>query len=119
MEKGLLPSCPSRACPAASMTQQALELGAKEQSNCLEKAHAGLVGKEAAEKDRVEGNRKSLPSRIQQIPGAIEQEKAPWLGASRSRRRDCDPEAPADVDEVVNYVRAMSHGLARLEKLPV
>jgi len=28
-------------------------------------------------------------------------------------------EAPADVDEVVNYVRAMNHGLARLSKLPV
>src|SRR2546425_10163105 len=28
-------------------------------------------------------------------------------------------EAPADVDEVVNYVRAMNHGLRRLAKLPV
>jgi len=28
-------------------------------------------------------------------------------------------EAPADVGEVVNYVRAMNHGLARLSKLPV
>ena len=33
--------------------------------------------------------------------------------------RILDPEAPSDVDEVVNYVRAMNHGLARLEKLPV
>jgi cell filamentation protein, protein adenylyltransferase len=30
-----------------------------------------------------------------------------------------DPDAPADVTEVVNYVRAMSHGLARLAELPV
>lgn len=30
-----------------------------------------------------------------------------------------DPEAPKDVDEVVNYVRAMHHGLQRLSDLPV
>ncbi len=30
-----------------------------------------------------------------------------------------DPDAPADVAEVVNYVRAMNHGLARLAELPV
>jgi Fic family protein len=30
-----------------------------------------------------------------------------------------DPDAPADVNEVVNYVRAMNHGLARLTELPV
>lgn len=29
------------------------------------------------------------------------------------------PTRPRDVDEVVNYVRAMKHGLARLEELPV
>lgn len=29
------------------------------------------------------------------------------------------PERPKDVDEVVNYVRAMKYGLARLENLPV
>jgi Fic family protein len=29
------------------------------------------------------------------------------------------PDVPRDVDEVVNYVRAMNHGLARLEMLPV
>jgi Fic family protein len=29
------------------------------------------------------------------------------------------PEAPKDVDEVVNYVAAMNHGLARLPELPV
>jgi Fic family protein len=29
------------------------------------------------------------------------------------------PEQPADVDEVVNYVAAMNHGLARLSALPV
>lgn len=30
-----------------------------------------------------------------------------------------DPDAPADVNEVVNYVRAMNHGLKRLADLPV
>lgn len=30
-----------------------------------------------------------------------------------------DEQRPRDVDEVVNYVRAMNHGLARLEELPV
>lgn len=30
-----------------------------------------------------------------------------------------DPSLPRDVDEVVNYVRAMNHGLARLPALPV
>ncbi|NJN63759.1 MAG: Fic family protein [Acidobacteria bacterium] len=30
-----------------------------------------------------------------------------------------DPDSPADVSEVVNYVRAMHHGLARLTELPV
>lgn len=30
-----------------------------------------------------------------------------------------DPNAPADVGEVVNYVRAMNHGLDRLARLPV
>ncbi|WP_217433837.1 Fic family protein, partial [Caulobacter sp. S45] len=29
------------------------------------------------------------------------------------------PEAPKDVDEVINYVAAMNHGLARLAELPV
>jgi Fic family protein len=29
------------------------------------------------------------------------------------------PERPRDVDEVVNYVRAMNHGLSRLQDLPV
>src|SRR5688500_3768319 len=30
-----------------------------------------------------------------------------------------DPSLPGDVDEVLNYVRAMNHGLARLPDLPV
>jgi Fic family protein len=30
-----------------------------------------------------------------------------------------DPDAPADVGEVVNYVQAINHGLARLDALPV
>jgi Fic family protein len=30
-----------------------------------------------------------------------------------------DPDAPADVSEVLNYVRAMNHGLSRLAELPV
>src|SRR6266571_5285102 len=29
------------------------------------------------------------------------------------------PERPRDVDEVINYVRAMNHGLGRLKDLPV
>lgn len=29
------------------------------------------------------------------------------------------PERPQDVDEVINYVTAMNHGLARLDKLPI
>lgn len=29
------------------------------------------------------------------------------------------PDQPADVNEVINYVRAMNHGLARLQSLPV
>ena len=33
--------------------------------------------------------------------------------------RILDPDRPRDVDEVVNYVRAMNHGLARLKDLPV
>jgi Fic family protein len=33
--------------------------------------------------------------------------------------RLADPDAPADVAEVVNCVRAMNHGLARLAELPV
>lgn len=30
-----------------------------------------------------------------------------------------DPDRPRDVDEVINYVKAMNHGLARLAELPV
>ena len=30
-----------------------------------------------------------------------------------------DPNAPADVEEVINYVRALNHGLARLRDLPI
>ena len=30
-----------------------------------------------------------------------------------------DPDLPRDVDEVINYVRAMNHGLARLAELPI
>lgn len=30
-----------------------------------------------------------------------------------------DPNAPSDVGEVVNYVRAMQHGIARLDQLPI
>lgn len=30
-----------------------------------------------------------------------------------------DPDAPSDVNEVLNYVRAMNHGLKRLSELPV
>lgn len=41
--------------------------------------------------------------------------KTSWLAEARWN----DPDAPADVSEVLNYVKAMHHGLARLVVLPV
>jgi Fic family protein len=59
------------------------------------------VRKEAVLSSQIEGTQSSL----QDLLAA----EAEVLGAATSR----------DVDEVVNYVRAMNHGLARLEQLPV
>ena len=60
------------------------------------------VRKEAVLSSQIEGTQSSL----QDLLAA----EAHILGAS---------ETPKDVDEVVHYVRAMKHGLARLAKLPV
>lgn len=59
------------------------------------------VRKEAVLSSQIEGTQSSLQN----------------LLAAEARLND--PDAPADVAEVVNYVRAMNHGLARLTKLPV
>lgn len=61
----------------------------------------GYVRKEAVLSSQIEGTQSSLQDLI-----AAE---AQLLDAS----------TPRDVDEVVNYVRAMNHGLARLPELPV
>jgi cell filamentation protein, protein adenylyltransferase len=59
------------------------------------------VRKEAVLSSQIEGTQSSLQN---------------LLAAEASLH---DPGAPADVAEVVNYVRAMNHGLARLAELPV
>jgi len=59
------------------------------------------VRKEAVLSSQIEGTQSSLQN----------------LLAAEARLHD--PDAPADVSEVVNYVRAMNHGLARLAELPV
>jgi Fic family protein len=59
------------------------------------------VRKEAVLSSQIEGTQSSLQN----------------LLAAEARLND--PDAPADVVEVVNYVRAMNHGLARLAELPV
>jgi len=59
------------------------------------------VRKEAVLSSQIEGTQSSLQD----------------LLAAEARVRD--PHAPHDVEEVVNYVRAMNHGLARLRELPV
>lgn len=59
------------------------------------------VRKEAVLSSQIEGTQSSLQN----------------LLAAEARLND--PDAPADVTEVVNYVRAMNHGLARLANLPV
>lgn len=59
------------------------------------------VRKEAVLSSQIEGTQSSLEDLLSA--------EAQLLGA----------EIPRDVDEVVNYVRAMNHGLARLEYLPV
>jgi Fic family protein len=59
------------------------------------------VRKEAVLSSQIEGTQSSLQD----------------LLAAEARLFDLD--LPRDVDEVVNYVRAMNHGLARLAELPV
>jgi len=59
------------------------------------------VRKEAVLSSQIEGTQSSLQN----------------LLAAEARLND--PDAPPDVSEVVNYVRAMHHGLARLAELPV
>jgi Fic family protein len=59
------------------------------------------VRKEAVLSSQIEGTQSSLQN----------------LLAAEARLND--PDSPADVGEVVNYVRAMNHGLARLAELPV
>ncbi|MGC8855144.1 MAG: Fic family protein [Halothiobacillaceae bacterium] len=59
------------------------------------------VRKEAVLSSQIEGTQSSLQN----------------LLAAEARLHD--PDTPADVSEVVNYVKAMNHGLARLAELPV
>jgi Fic family protein len=59
------------------------------------------VRKEAVLSSQIEGTQSSLQDLI----------------AAEAKILSAD--APSDVDEVVNYVAAMNHGLARLEQLPV
>lgn len=59
------------------------------------------VRKEAALSSEIEGTQASMNDLLKAEAGIF------------------DPQAPSDVDELVNYVRAMNHGLARLEQLPL
>src|SRR5437879_3892854 len=59
------------------------------------------VRKEAVLSSQIEGTQSSLQN----------------LLAAEARLND--PDAPSDVAEVVNYVRAMNHGLERLTEIPV
>ena len=59
------------------------------------------VRKEAVLSSQIEGTQSSLQNLL------------------AAEARLADPDAPADVAEVVNYVHAMNHGLARLAELPV
>lgn len=59
------------------------------------------VRKEAVLSSQIEGTQSSLQN----------------LLAAEVRMHD--PESPADVGEVINYVRAMNHGLRRMTELPV
>src|SRR5690606_18257367 len=59
------------------------------------------VRKEAVLSSQIEGTQSSLQNLL------------------AAEARLADPAAPADVGEVVNYVRAMNLGLARLRELPV
>ena len=57
-------------------------------------------------------------ARKQCSPARSRGRRAPYKTCS-PRKRVNDPDTPADVAEVVNYVRAMNHGLTRLAELPV
>src|SRR4051812_45656130 len=59
------------------------------------------VRKEAVLSSQIEGTQSSLQDLLAAEAAVLE------------------ADTPRDVDEVVNYVRAMNHGLARLEQLPV
>src|SRR4029453_4278399 len=59
------------------------------------------VRKEAVLSSQIEGTQSSLQDLLAAKPQVLA------------------PDAPKDVDEVVNYVAAMNHGLARLNDLPV
>ena len=59
------------------------------------------VRKEAVLSSQIEGTQSSLQDLL------------------AAEARLLDPNLPRDVDEVINYVRAMKHGLARLAELPV
>ncbi len=59
------------------------------------------VRKEAVLSSQIEGTQSSLQNLL------------------AAEARLFDPDTPKDVNEVVNYVHAMSHGLARLAELPV
>jgi Fic family protein len=59
------------------------------------------VRKEAVLSSQIEGTQSSLQNLL------------------AAEARLADPDSPADVNEVINYVRAMNHGLKRLSDLPV
>jgi Fic family protein len=59
------------------------------------------VRKEAVLSSQIEGTQSSLQNLL------------------AAEARLADPDAPSDVGEVINYVQAMNHGLARLDRLPV
>ena len=59
------------------------------------------VRKEAVLSSQIEGTQSSLQDLL------------------AAEARVLSPDAPRDVDDVVNYVRAMNHGLSRLNELPV
>lgn len=61
----------------------------------------GYIRKEAVLSSQIEGTQSSLQDLLRA--------EAEWM----------DETTPRDVDEVVNYVRAMKHGLTRLSELPV
>jgi Fic family protein len=106
--------------PAPLPPEPPLDLGGEIQT-LLEQAHLALgrldgavqilpnpdlfvfmyVRKEAVLSSQIEGTQSSLQN----------------LLAAEARLND--PDAPADVSEVLNYVKAMHHGLSRLVDLPV